>query len=295
MNELQIKVIDTKPAVVTFNYQEISSYLEQVLDKYRGLVFTEEAISNCKKTIADLRKGQKSLDDFRKETKKKLTESVTAFENQCKLLYSKFDEVINPLSVQYEQFESDRKETKRKEIQNIIDGLIQQQGLIQKFASRLMIPDDYLNKGKSIKAIQAELMTLATTLKIQQDKEAQDVDLIKTKVELANAKYQLSYGLIDQTYISLLAYRTVSEIVETINLDAEARAKQDKEYKESIKVEPTILVLSTPVQHPMPEQVTPQSKSNATTKEFYEVEGTEAQIDALEVFLNVNKYVWNYK
>ena len=303
MNELQIRVIETKPAVVNFNYQELSDYLDQTLSNYKSLIFTEETVSDCKKTIAELRKGQKSLDDFRKETKKKLTESVTAFENKCKLLYSKFDEVINPIAKQYEQFESDRKEAKRKEIQNIIDRLVQQHGLTEKSASRFIIRDDCLKKGEAIKDIETELAILAATMKMQQDKELQDIELIKTKVELINTTYQLSVGLGDGAYLSMLDYnRPVAEIVERITIDAEAIQKREQAYKESLKVEtaPAAPVQQTPTPAPVQQRpaftpVTLPTKPATVTKEVYEIQGTEAQMDALELFLNSNKYVWNYK
>jgi len=121
MNELKIIANNTTPAKVDFNYKEIEEQLNKVLEKYKGLVFTDETVKDCKKTIADLRKGQKSLDDFRKETKKILTESVTVFENDCKVLYKRFDEVIDPLKEQADHFETLRKEEKRKKIQILLE------------------------------------------------------------------------------------------------------------------------------------------------------------------------------
>jgi len=121
MNELKIIANNTTPAKVDFNYKEIEAQLNKVLEKYKGLVFTDETVKDCKKTIADLRKGQKSLDDFRKDTKKILTESVTVFENDCKVLYKKFDEVIDPLKEQADHFETLRKEEKKKAVEQLIE------------------------------------------------------------------------------------------------------------------------------------------------------------------------------
>ncbi len=73
MNKLQLKVLETKPAQINFNYDEISKHLDEVLKKYTGITITEETIKDGKKVIADLRKGKKSLDEFRKKTKKELT------------------------------------------------------------------------------------------------------------------------------------------------------------------------------------------------------------------------------
>jgi hypothetical protein len=301
MNELQINVIETRAAVVNFNHIEISNYLDGVLVKYKGLVFTEATVSDCKKTIADLRKGQKSLDEFRIETKKKLTESVADFENQCKKLSGKIDEVINPLAAQQMKFETDRKEAKRKTIQAFIDKVTLENELSSKYASKLIIPDEYLNKGKSTKEIETELTALAKSLKVQQDKEAQDIDLIKTKVELANSKYQLSVGLADGAYLSLLAYKSVDEIVIRINTDAEVLQKREQKAKESIKVEQAPAPTPAPVFTPAPlpahssSPVQPMPCIPEMSKEVFEITANAAQFDTLEAFLNSNHYIWEYK
>jgi len=303
---VQLKVIETKPAVVTFNYQEISDHLDSVLEKYRGLVFTDATIADCKKTIAELRKGQKSLDEFRKTTKKQLTESVTAFENQCKTLYGKFDEVIQPLTLQQQKFENERREKKRAEIQSIIDGLIAEHGLAAKYITQLVIPEEYFNVGKSMKAIKTELSALANTLKIQQDKEDQDINLVRTKVELACAQYQLYGVLVPGPYLRLLQHKSVAEIEELIISDAkELRAPREKEAAEQaeapvvvtvIPPEPETVITAPPVMvFPITAPAT-VSASVPTAGEMitavYEITGTDAQLSALEAYLDANGLKW---
>lgn len=266
--EIQIQTSKLEPAVVEFNYDQIAEHLNGVLNRYKGLVFDEKSVSDCKKTIAELRKGKKSLDTFRKETKKRLTKSITEFEDQCKELSGRFDEVIEPLTDQYDQFEHDRKERKRKQIQDIIDALIAEQGLNEKFAAQLVIPDEYYNKGKSIKAIKSELTAQAETLGIAQDKEDADREVIKTKVELANAKHGVE--LMEGSYVRLLEHESIDSIVEQINADAEV-AKQITHEKE-------------------PPPVTKPSNTDEKYVETYEVTGTEEQLDALEKFLKDRDY-----
>lgn len=137
-------------------------------------------------------------------------------------------------------------------------------------------------------------------MKVQQDKEIQDIDLVKTKVELANVKYQLSVGLTDGTYISMLAYKSVDEIVKLINTDAEAIQEREKIYKESIKVEPVTPItiqetmISGPIQNaPIYTPTVPQEQKVHT--EIYTISGTDAQFEALESFLNNHSYEWDYK
>ena len=318
---VEVKVFETKPAVVNFNYQEISNHLDSVLEKYKGLVFTESTVAECKKTIAELRKGQKSLDEFRKTTKKQLTESVTAFENQCKILHGKFEDVVKPLTQQSEQFELDRREKKKIEIQSIIDALISELNLAEKYASQLIIPEEYFNKGKSIKAIKADLAVLANTLKIKQDKESQDINLIKTKVELANAEYRLTNRLTAESYLRLLAYKPFEEVESLITSDAKQAHDREKKAVETVIAEPAIpkTVITVPVitetvipkpaiaepvtakavihHESNPEPVTtevavtsPEAAEMITA--VYEITGTEEQLSALEAYLDSSNLKW---
>ncbi|HHY72674.1 MAG TPA: DUF1351 domain-containing protein [Bacillus bacterium] len=270
--ELQVKTINLTPAVVEFNFDELSAVLDEQLKKYEGLTFTEKDAAACKKTITELNKGKKALDDYRKETKKKLTESVTAFENQCKELGAKFDSVINPLKEQHDEFENQRKEEKRKQIQTIIDGLLEKEGLNGKFAAQLIIPDEYYNKGKAMKAIRDELTTKAEYLGIQQDKEDADKEIIRMTVQQANTV--LGVNLPESVYFNLLDYKTVEEIRAQIQADGE------KEGADRIVKVPVITTKPT------------TNKTAGFFKEKYQVEGTESQLDALEEWMTSHSLTW---
>lgn len=280
MNNLEIKTNDFRPAKVEFNYDQISNQLNKTLEKYKGLVFTDETVLNCNKTIAELRKGKRSLDDFRKKTKKELTKSVTEFENQCKELNKKFDEVIDPLKEQSDFFEEQRRSDKRQRVQRIVDELIKEQGLNEKYTSQLIIEDSYLNKTKSLKSIKEELTVAAETLGIQQDKEEADEELIKTKVELANTKYNVN--LSETPYIRLLEYEDIEDIETKVILDAERESQVEPE-PESIKyTKPDEEIIQPTMLEP----------NGEIFMERYEVHGTEKQLDALEEFMTVNGLEW---
>ena len=228
MKELAL-VSQTTPAVVTFNYDEIDAQLDVTLKKYDGLVFTEETLKECKKTLSELKKGQKSLSDFRIKTKKLLTEDITKFEGQCKKLSDKFDTVIDPISVQADAFEVTRKEDKRIAIQMIIDTLMDERSLEDKYSDQLVIIDGMLNKGPTIKSITADLTKEADVLLSQQNMEIANIELIKSKVELAIATYGVP--LLDTQYVTMLEYSNVTEITKLIMDDAEALKKRNEEIE----------------------------------------------------------------
>lgn len=260
-NELQVKTIELTPAVVSFNFDDLSAALDVQLKKYDGLTFTDETAADCKKTIAELNKAKKQLDSYRKETKQILTAPVTEFEKQCKELTAKFDAALEPLKSQYDDFEWNRKETKRKEIEPIIKELIEKEGLNDKYAAELTIPDEYYNKGKSLKSIKEELTTKAEHLGIQQDKEEADRTIIKDFVELSNMKYNANLPV--TPFLNLISVKTIDEIKELITLDASV--KETKSFA-------------------------PPTKNLVTEK--YSVVGTDEQLDALEQYMTNHGIKW---
>lgn len=359
MKELAL-VSKTTPAIVSFNYDEIDKYLDEVLKKYGGLLFTDETVSECKKTMAELKKGKKSLNDFKIKTKKLLTEDITKFEDQCKKLSTKFDTVIDPIVEQADQFEIKRKEDKRIEIQTIIDTLTDERFLEYKYYSQLVITEQMLNKGTKIKAITIELTNQADLLLSQQNIEEANIELIKGKVELANAQYGVT--LLNNMYLELLNDgKDVTSLIKMINENAEEtkiaaeeaeaeklaiearrveradRLAAEKVADEAKKVEANRINKERQVASeerrasevakweaeklaeaerlealrkkdelqakfekeclgkvvtPSPRSVETYEEPEVTDTETYTVTGTEAQLDALENYLNVNGYAW---
>ncbi|ASN68332.1 hypothetical protein 10S11_70 [uncultured Caudovirales phage] len=275
MNKLQLKVLETKPAVVSFNYDEISKHLDEVLKKYEGIVVTEDTVKDGKNVIADLRKGQKSLDEFRKKTKKELTKSVTDFENQCKELSKKFDEVINPINEQAEQFELKRKEKKRIEVQEVIKLVCE-----LKHVEDLPLDERYLNKSMTLKAIKEDLISAANQMLLEKANHKKNVALIEGKIDLANAKYGVT--MVKEPYVSMLEYEDVDNILTKILEDGEALRNK---------------LANTPKQETTSFKSVTQSPSmdEEIFIDIYEIEGTEAQLNALEDFLNTNGYKWSIK
>src|SRR5699024_8573703 len=150
MNELELKTLDLQPAKIEFNKDAIINDLNDTLKHYKGLVFTEDTAKDARKVMADLRKGKKSADEFRKNIKKKASEPIKEFENEMKEIDKLFDDIINPINEQHKEFEAHRKEKKRVKVQEIIANVLNEIELEQKYADRLEILDEYLNKSFSI-------------------------------------------------------------------------------------------------------------------------------------------------
>lgn len=291
MNELAVKTIEFQPAKVEFNYEELEAILDENLKKYSGLTFTEDDATECRKTIAELRKGKKALDQYRLQTKKQLTESVTAFEEQCKELNKKFDEVIKPLVEQNDLFEEKRKEEKRVKVQGILNEVIEEFELDEKHAAELVIEDSYLTKSKTFKSIEEELSTLAEHLKMKQDKRASDEEIIKSHVELMNTKHELN--LIESTYINLLDYQEFQKVRDRIKSDAEEVLEQRRVEDQLLEEQKALKAQQEEAERlaAQPTKITTEPVQNEDATVFmdvYEVIGTEFQLDELEAFMKEN-------
>ena len=281
-NELAVKTTKLTVPEIEFNYDELAANLEENLKKYEGLTFTETTVADCNKTIAELRKGKKLVDQYRLKTKKQLLAPVEEFENKCKDLNKKFDEVIEPLKAQSDAFEEKRKSEKKEEIKNLTKQLLDEYDFEQD--DKLEFDDKWLNKSTSIKTIKEDIILQIEQMKLQQEKAELDKQLIKSHVELMNAKHDIE--LLETSYVHLAGANETDEIKRLIEQDAETLVKRKEEERKA--------------EQEHKEQV-PQSETPGHTKEetgelfieFYQVTGTETQLDDLENYMSNHGLAWS--
>src|SRR5699024_9930012 len=289
MNELQITTLKLEPAVVEFNKEQVIKELRSILSKYENLVFTEENTADIRSTLAELRKGRTAADTYRKDIKKKLTAPVTTFEKEMKEITGLFDELINPINEQLNEFEARRKEEKRQEVQTIIDETVEELQLEKKFASQLIVEDNYLNKSTSIRQIKETIEFRGNNLLNEQKLEIMNRENIESFVKLKNSENDLSLSVV--AYLSQLEFKSVDEVKQTIEDDVNSaiteREKQvikeaekivhEKELEEHNDKEESKTV-ETPINvAPMPDEVVMPSK--------YTIFATNEQHELLKEFL----------
>lgn len=115
MNELQV-VVQTTPATLRWNFEELKLALAAEMDRYKGMIYTDEAIKTAKQDVADLRRLRKEVEDRRKEIKTACMEPYTVIEAQAKELTAIIDEPIKLIASQVEEYEARKVEERREEI-----------------------------------------------------------------------------------------------------------------------------------------------------------------------------------
>lgn len=286
MNALEVKVLKVAPAIVEFNYSEMSAYAKQLAEDYKGLTFDEETVKEGKKTVAELKKIQKSVNDFKIKTKKELTESVTLFETQCKDIIAEFDEPIDFISTQLVEFETERIRVKTLSINSLISQGYEQAEIEPKFQT-IEFKADWLNATKKEKELVDELTYELKQCANNQNVYYSNCELIETYIKLANSEYQLNVGLDAQTFIKM-DHMSLYQIKESIEQSAKRQQQSESHYK--AKVEAQAQVKATEVITQATQQIeklipVEKQESDPLYERTIRVKGTKAQLVALKSYL----------
>lgn len=138
---------------IKWNNEELKTAIAEKMEEYKGLVFTEETISEGKKDRANLNKLRGAIDDERKRVKKLCMEPCNRFEKEVKEVLALVDEQISAIDVQIKEVEQIRKEEKRKAVQELFESIG-----FQKFVTLEMIWDEkWLNASVALSKVENQM------------------------------------------------------------------------------------------------------------------------------------------
>lgn len=138
---------------IKWNNEELKAAIAEKMKEYKGLVFTEETISEGKKDRANLNKLRGAIDDERKRVKKLCMEPCNRFEKEVKEVLALVDEQISAIDVQIKEVEQIRKEEKRKAVQELFESIG-----FQKFVTLKMIWDEkWLNASVTLSKVENQM------------------------------------------------------------------------------------------------------------------------------------------
>ena len=163
---LEIKILtpqDKFLSAVEFNYDELKQGLQENLEKYQNLVFTEETMKEGKDTRAKLNKLKKALNDKRKDIKQQCLEPYNAFETKINELIALVDKPALAIDNQIKAYEEALKEAKKQEIINYFNSKSLFGDLI-KIDHPCFWDEKWLNATKKIKDVEFEIDNKITTI-----------------------------------------------------------------------------------------------------------------------------------
>lgn len=112
-------MIIQKTGEVNYDFESAEKKINERLEEFRGAVFTEESKPYAKKIVAELRKEKSGFSEKVKKAKAEYMKPFDEFEKRAKELISLYDEPINLINGQVQDFEEKRKREKRELIEII--------------------------------------------------------------------------------------------------------------------------------------------------------------------------------
>lgn len=125
MNEIQLvlktDLAATLPEIIEFNYEELKGALAAELEKYKGLLVSEDQIRAAKDDRAKLNKLLKTLKDCKKSVKERLLKPLDDFAAKVDELCAMVKEPEEAIAKQLDEFEERRRGIKKEQIRTIYE------------------------------------------------------------------------------------------------------------------------------------------------------------------------------
>lgn len=179
MQELKVQA---KQANIETNFTEVREILKFSLEKYKGLLVSEETLKDCKSTQKELAGLRNKVDSYRKETKSKLQEPIKKFEEECKELLSLIVEVEKPLKEGIAKFDEERRQEKVLLALDYLNKQLEENNINEKFRKNVSIHDIKINLTNSIKSIKEEIDFKISNIKALQKAEEKEKEILKAAV-----------------------------------------------------------------------------------------------------------------
>ena len=259
--------ISRNNGTIDFNFEDLKEALTAELELYKNLVFTEDTKADAKKTVAELRKLKKQINDKRIEVKKLYMQPYTDFEAKVKELDKLINEPIAYISEQIDAFEQKRIEEKRELINKIYLELVSEREDIAGYAELNRVYDSkWENASTSKKTIQEAITSYL-------DSVDNDIAAIKSMESEYEAKALMRYketGVLSDALLTIRQWEKQKEEILKAEEEKQAEAEADE-------------ILDAP--EPIEEFIEPTEKNDIMKIARYEVKVDPFQQTQLECYM----------
>ena len=256
---IEPQVIDSN-LTMTWNNAELAKYLEEKLEKYNGLVVTEDNLKEMKSVLKEIVSIRTKLTRFGADKKRELKIPYNTFTSELEQVLAVVSRVENPIANQIGEFEQ-REMLKRKDfVLNTIAEKSQALGIREEYANRVF-PNPKWWENKTAKmsdvtiAIDEMLKGVLEQQKNDDDlKRMQDekIEMIKMKIDLFNQNYALDTPIQYEEIQHRLNNVPFGELDSVIaaefekRLEIELKAKEPQETTEPV-LEHDVATETTPI------------------------------------------------
>lgn len=195
---IEPQVIDSN-LTMTWNNAELAKYLEEKLEKYNGLVVTEDNLKEMKSVLKEIVSIRTKLTRFGADKKRELKIPYNTFTAELEQVLAVVSRVENPIANQIGEFEQQEMLKRKETVLNMVEDKAQSLGVREEYKNRV-IPNPKWWENKTAKMSDVALAIdemVKNVLEQQQNDDdlkrmqAEKVEMIKMKIDLFNQNYAL--------------------------------------------------------------------------------------------------------
>ena len=259
--------ISRNNGTIDFNFEDLKDALTAELELYKNLVFTEDTKADAKKTVAELRKLKKQINDKRIEVKKLYMQPYTDFEAKVKELDKLINEPITFISEQIDAFEQKRIEEKRELINEIYLELVSEREDIAGYAELNRVYDSkWENASTSKKTIQEAITSYLDSV----DSDIAAIESMESEYEAKALMRYKETGVLSDALLTIRQWEKQKEEILKAEEEKQAEAEADE-------------ILDAP--EPIEEFIEPTEKNDIMKIARYEVKVDPFQQTQLECYM----------
>ena len=192
-------IVSRNEQVFKWNKDEIKTYFEEQLEKYKGLVVTEENYKDMVSAKNEIVKYRTTLDKFCKEKKRELKRPIELFEEEVNEVLKVVYDAEKPLAEQIKYFDEKEVQAKTETINKFIEKMVEKYNVRAEYAEQLQRDKRWLNKTAKMKDIETAIegMMIETAKRQQSDDDykqilAEKKGMIEFVVDTCNQQYELA-------------------------------------------------------------------------------------------------------
>lgn len=195
---IEPQVIDSN-LTLTWNNAELAKYLEEKLEKYNGLVVTEDNLKEMKSVLKEIVSIRTKLTRFGTDKKRELKIPYNTFTAELDQVLAVVSRVENPIANQINEFEQQEMLKRKETVLKMVEDKMQSLGIREEYKNRV-IPNSKWWENKTAKMSDVALAIdemVKNVLEQQQNDDdlkrmqAEKVEMIKMKIDLFNQNYAL--------------------------------------------------------------------------------------------------------
>lgn len=195
---IEPKVIDSN-LTLTWNNAELAKYLEEKLEKYNGLVVTEDNLKEMKSVLKEIVSIRTKLTRFGADKKRELKIPYNTFTAELEQVLAVVSRVENPIANQIGEFEQQEMLKRKETVLNMVEDKAQSLGIREEYKNRVMPnPKWWENKTAKMSDVALSVEEMLKGVLEQQlnddnlkRMQAEKVEMIKMKIDLFNQNYAL--------------------------------------------------------------------------------------------------------